>query len=183
MLYLRPRPVHPPEQPLHYFDSAEWLLRLRAQGLTLAEAAAAAGLSPCQAERRLALMNLDEGLRAYLRQQDVPEGIALALLNLPDAVSRRRLARRIAQERLCIRDAGLLVCAAQRRLPRQACHQRVMTVIRDVRLYRNAIRDIAEQMKSAGVHAQFSEHKSGGMLEMTVSYPARRRRTERYQSM
>ncbi len=183
MLYLHPRPVNPPEPPLHYFDSAELLLRLRTQGRTLAESAAMAGLSAPQAERRLLLLNLDEGLRSYLRRENVPEGIALTLLKLPDAVTRRRLARRITQERLCIRDAGLLVGAAQRRLPRQEPRQRVITVMRDVRPYRNAIRDIAEQMKTAGVRATFSERKSGGMLELTVAYPARRRRTERYQSM
>jgi hypothetical protein len=47
----------------------------------------------------------------------------------------------------------------------------------------NAVRDIAEQMKTAGVCATFSERRTGGMQELTIAYPARRRRTERYQSI
>ena len=79
----------------------------------------------------------------------------------------------------------LLVASAGRRTPKrqEAPRQRVITVMRDVRPYRNAIRDIAEQMQTAGVRATFTERKSGGMLELTVSYPARRRRMERYHSI
>ena len=97
------------------------------------------------------------------------------------------MAHRIVREHLCIRDAALLVHSAQRHgralQPEPPPAQRVITAIRDVRLYRNAIRDIAEQMKTAGVRATFSERKTGGMQELTVAYPTRRRRTERYQSM
>ena len=95
------------------------------------------------------------------------------------------MAYRIVRERLCIRDAALLVSAAGRRCQQTPARRepRVITVIRDVRPYRNAIRDIAEQMKNAGVHATYAERRSGGMLELTVSYPARRRRVERFHSM
>ena len=96
------------------------------------------------------------------------------------------MAYRIIRERLCIRDAALLVGSAGRRcqhLPPVQHEQRVITVIRDARPYRNAIRDIAEQMKNAGVRATYAERRTGGMLELTVSYPARRRRVERFHSM
>jgi len=170
---------------IHYFDSANWLVRLQKQGYSRAEMARLTGLTIPQLTQRLHLLELDEGLRGFLRTQEVPERIALLLLRLPDALSRRRMAHRIVQERLCVRDAALLVQSARRRLPKEAAvtQQRVVTVVRDVRLYRNAIRDIAEQMKTAGVRATFIERRTGGMQELTVAYPARRRRTERYQSM
>ncbi len=177
----------PPAPPPHYFDSAEALLRLQGEGRSLAEMARLTGLTAPQVTARLRLTALDAGLRALLRQEGVPEKIALTLLSLPDPVSRRRMALRIIRERLCIRDAALLVQSARRKCgpfeppPRPA--QRVIRVMRDVRLYRNAIRDIAEQMKTAGVRANFTERKTGGMLELTVSYPARRRRMERYHSI
>jgi hypothetical protein len=143
------------------------------------------GLTIPQVTARLRLTTLDAGLRALLRREGVPEKIALTLVALPDPVTRRRLALRIIRERLCIRDAALLVASAGRRTPKrqEAPRQRVITVMRDVRPYRNAIRDIAEQMQTAGVRATFTERKSGGMLELTVSYPARRRRMERYHSI
>ena len=187
MYHALPQPRTPAPLPLHYFDSAELLCRLQAEGHSRADMARLTGLTIPQLTQRLRLCELETGLRACLRREGVPEKIALTLLELPDPVSRRRMAQRIIRERLCIRDAALLVAAAQRKSP--PCQpqprpaQRVITVMRDVRPYRNAIRNIAEQMKTAGVRATFSERKTGGMQEMTVSYPTRRRRVERFHSM
>ena len=190
MLYLelpriaRLQKSEPPVE-MHYFDSAEQLLRLQAEGISRAEMARMTGLTIPQLTERMRLRELDDGLRAYLRAEGVPEKIALILLRLPDPVSRRRMAYRIIRERLCIRDAGLLVQSAGRKMPNlqpQPPVQRIITVIRDVRPYKNAVRNIAEQMKTAGVRATYTERRTGGMQELTVSYPARRRRMERYRS-
>ena len=174
-----------PPAPTHYFDSAEALLRMQAEGRSLAEIAHFTGLTIPQINARLPLTALEPALRGLLRHEGVPEEIARVLVELPDPLSRRRMALRIIQERLCIRDAALLVQAALRKTSVRAepPRQRVIAVIRDVRPYRNAIQDIAEQMKTAGVRATFTERKTGGMQEMTVSYPARRRRVERFHSM
>ena len=176
---------HPSDQPPHYFDSAEALLRMQAEGRSLAEMANITGLTVPQILARLPLTALDPALRVLLRRSGVPEEIARTLLMLPDPSARRRMALRIIRERLCIRDAALLVQSAGRRtqVAPEEPRQRVIAVIRDVRPYRNAIRDIAEQMKTAGVRATFTERKTGGMQELTISYPARRRRMERYHSM
>lgn len=190
MLYTElPRFLHPrkrsPASQMHYFDSAELLHRLLGEGRSRAEAAALCGMSVPQAMERVRLMGLEDGLRAYLRAENAPEQIARCLLTLPDPALRQRVAQRIVQERLCIRDAALLVAAAGRSRRCQPSPQqpRVIAVIRDIRLYRNAVRDIAGQMNAAGVRATFTERKTGSMQELTIAYPARRRRTERYQAM
>lgn len=175
-----------PKPPMHYFDSAELLLRLQAQGHSRAELSRITGLTIPQLTDRMRLSDLDDGLRAYLRREGVPEKIAIYLLRLPDPVTRRRLAHRIVKERLCIRDAGLLIASARRSVPRHEevseHQQHVITLIRDVRPYRNAIRDIVEQMKTAGVRVNLTERRLDGMQELTIVYPTRRRRTERYQA-
>lgn len=179
-----PKPCGPG---LHYFESGEMLLRLQAEGRTRAELSRMTGLTVQQVVDRMLLMQLDDGLRAYLRQENVPERIALMLLKLPDALTRRRMASRIIRERLCIRDAALLVAAAGRKKAALCAAkprgQHVISVIRDTRPYRNAIRDIAGQMNAAGVQATFTERRSGSQMELTVAYPARRRRTERHQAI
>ncbi len=193
MLYFKPRSPMPPAPELHptvglhYFDSAEMLLRMQAEGCTRADMARLTGLTVQQVVDRLRLCAMEESLRGYLRRENVPERTALALLMLPDALTRRRIACRIVRERLCIRDAALLVLAARRRCgamrSAQPQGQRVITLIRDIRPYHNAIRDIAGQMQAAGVRASFTERRSGSLMELTVSYPARRRRALRHQSM
>lgn len=188
MLYPKPTvPMPAPTPPLHYLDSAALLLRLQAQGHSRGELSRITGLTVPQLTERMRLNELDEGLRVFLRQEGVPEKIALSLLRLPDPVSRRRLAHRIVRERLCIRDAGLVIGSARRSLcvreEASGHHQHVIMVIRDVRPYRNAIRDIVEQMKTAGVQAKLTERRQDGMQELTIVYPARRRRTQRHQAI
>lgn len=182
----RPTPTRPrPMTEMHYFDSAAMLAHLHAAGNTLADMAQSTGLTAQHMVDRMRLLELDDGLRLLLRQSGAPEKIALLMLRLPDALTRRRVAQRIIRERLCIRDAALLVEVArkQRPAPPPERGQHVIKVIRDVRPFRNAIRDIAGQMNAAGVRATFTERRTGGMQELTVSYPARRRRTERFHSM
>ena len=177
----------PPAEAMHYFDWAERLQWLQTQGHTRADMARLTGMNTQQVHQRLQLLALEEGLRAELRQSGAPEKIAWLLLALPDPITRRRTANRIVRERLCIRDAGLLVHAALQHHPAppppDPSQRQVITAIRDVRLYRNAIRDIAEQMKTAGVSATFTERKTGSIQELTVAYSTRRRRTERFQSI
>lgn len=191
MLNLKPRgstaalpvPTHPGLP--HYLDSAELLSRLRAEGRSRAEMAGMLGLTVQQVIERLQLMTLEESLRGYLRREGVPERTALTLLLVPDELTRRRLAMRIVRERLCVRDAALLAEAASRRCEAMCGRrqQRVITAIRDTRPFHNAIREITGQMNAAGVHATFTEERHGGMMEMKVAYPLRRRRTERHQAM
>ena len=59
---------HPSDQPLHYFDSAEALLRMQAEGRSLAEMANIAGLTVPQILARLPLTALDPALRVLLRR-------------------------------------------------------------------------------------------------------------------
>ncbi len=181
-----PAPTRPrPMTEMHYLDSAVMLAHLHAAGQTLADLAHHTGLTAQQVVDRMQLLALDEGLRQLLRQEGVPEKIAWLLLRLPDPITQRRTALQIIRERLCIRDAALLVEAAKSRraVPAQPSGQHVIRVIRDIRPFRNAIRDIAGQMNAAGVRATFTERRTGGMQELTVTYPARRRRVERHQSM
>ena len=50
--------------------------------------------------------------------------------------------------------------------------------MRDHRLYLNAIRAIAAQMKEAGIAAQLSERNLPDAIEVTLRLPTRRRRSE-----
>ncbi len=187
----------PHDRPPHYLEQAAWLHALHhEQGMTLAELSRLTGWPVPVLVDRMALSGLDEGLRARLTEEGAPEGVARALLRLPDEVSRRRIARRILRDRLCVRDAALLVDAALHRLggtaeppappqhkARPIPHGRVITLVRDRRPYVNAIRDIAQQMQSAGVRATLTEQRNGGQLALTVTLYTRRRRMDRYQSM
>lgn len=183
---------------MHYLAEAEALRALcQSHGMSPEKIAAALGRPVPAVERQLRLTEFGDDLRALLMEECVPLRIALTLLRLPDEASRMDAALRIARERLCIRDSGLLVSAMLRARRKQGpapaelepsrqerpCGRRVIRVIRDQRLYLNAIRSLAGQMQAAGFHATLEERRIRGQLEMTISVPVRRRRAARYQSM
>ena len=186
---------------LHYLEEAAALCALNEQhGMTRGDLASLLQLHPQAVSEQMRLSTLDEELCAFLMEEEVPLSIALTLLRLPDDRLRMSVAFRIVRERLCVRDAALLVTAALRKpaaLNNEGVGNRengdsenshnhtrnVISAIRDQRLYLNAIRDIAGQMCAAGVEAVVTEQRSGGRLELTVSIPVRRRRAARYQSM
>ncbi len=151
------------------------------EGLSLLELSRRTGWSVPVIRQKLDLMHLEPALRSELTAAGAPEGIGLALLRLPDEVSRLRVARSILRERLCIRDSALLVDAALRRMPLRTAHRgRVINLVRDPRPYINALRDIAGQMQDAGVRAAWQERRVPGYALYTLRVPLRNRRCDRY---
>lgn len=195
---------------LHYLEEAEALRALNeAHGLRWEELARMLGLPAQTLQEHALLAGLEDVLQALLMEEGVPLSIALLLLRLPSGKRRMDAAQRIVQERLCIRDSALLVCADARWMKeKEVCKweskgannevckreemkrgtdgetgRRIISVIRDHRLFLNAIRDIAGQMQAAGFPASVTERQTNGQMEMVIRVPARRRRTERYQSV
>lgn len=187
---------------LHYLEEADALGVLqRRDGISGGELAAMTGLHPRLIQEELRLCAFGEELRMLLMDEGVPLSVALTLLRLPDDRARLHAGIRIVRERLGVRDAALLVCAMQGRLQTPEASDadpptdlwaeensqnhtgKVIGVMRDQRLYLNAIRDIAGQMQSAGVDATLREQRIGGRLEMLISVSTRRRRAARHQSM
>ncbi len=203
---------------MHYLEEAEALQALHdVHGIAWTELSRTLGLSETLLCQQGEMALIADDLRALLLEEGVPLSIAMLLMRLTDVGKRMAVAQRIVQERLCIRDSGLLVSAALRygreepkrekkmetdekskrakenqteepSAPGQGVlppwgTRRVIGVIRDHRLYLNAIRDIAGQMKAAGLAATLAERQVGGEMELTLRVPVRRRRVERYQSM
>lgn len=192
---------------LHYLEAAKAMQVLNERhGMTRGALANMLGLHPQALSEQIRLTMLDEELQAFLMDEGIPLCIALTLLRLPDAATRMSVASRIAREQLCVRDAVLITMATLTRRKTECENERgtyreqsaakgrvvnesqnitgrIIGVMRDRRLYLNAIRSIAGQLRMAGVDAVFTEQRCGGRLELTVSVPMRRRRAERYQSM
>ncbi len=191
---------------MHYLEEAEALRALREQHrLSWEELSGMLGEKTAVLAAQASLAGYPDELKALLMEEGVPMGIALTLLRLPEEETRIRVARMIVREKLCVRDAALLVSAELRRATKEqgairedsfeknkvyngneraatVGGRRMVQVIRDQRLYLNAIRDIAKQMQTAGFPATLTERRVEGQMEMVIRTPARRRRMERYQS-
>lgn len=160
---------------MHYLQQAAVLKSLvEQQGYTKEELARLLGTTVSALGRRMRLAELDEALQAYLVEQDMPERYALALSKLPDRRGRMAIARQASREKLCVRDVELLVKSAQSRLPvPPSAGRRTIALMRDHRLYLNAIRSIVAQMQEAGIDATAQERTLEGSVEFTLRMPTR----------
>ena len=165
---------------LHYLEEAAALRTLMQQhGLTREEIARSLGCTAAGVAQKLRLADLDGELQRLLLESALPEGCAKALTRLPDRRARMAIARQAARERLGVRDVELLVMSAQARLPvPPPSGGRTITLVRDHRLYLNAIRSIVAQMQEAGIPATSAERTLADSVEVTLRLPTRRRRAE-----
>ncbi|MEG0767373.1 MAG: hypothetical protein RR482_06625, partial [Clostridia bacterium] len=98
------------------------------------------------------------------------------LLRLPDAESRMEAASRMRRHGLNVRQAEALVTAMLKEQAKAAPGRHMITLVRDHRLYINAIRDIVEQMRQSGVEAHVDVSEKDDFVEVHVVMPRRKAR-------
>ena len=153
---------------LHYFEEAEAYADLLAQGMTQDALARRLGKSPSGVANKLRLLKLDEKLRHFLFEEGLSERHARALLALPDAAARWRIARQAEAQRLTVRETETLVLRAQKRLPVPPPGRKVISLVRDHRLYINAIKSVVAQMQDTGLEAEMDLDEGEGWAEMRI---------------
>lgn len=160
---------------LHYLEEADICHRLAEDGFTKEQLARCLGKTSAQVAQKLRLAALEPELRAFLVENNLPEGHARALSKLPDKAGRMALARKALAQKLCVRDLELLVTAAIARLPvPPPIRGRTISLMRDHRLYLNAIQSIIAQMREAGISPEVSQTRFGDYVELTLRIPVRR---------
>jgi len=154
---------------LHYLDEAEGYLEvLRTCAMTQEALAERIGLSQSAVANKLRLLKLDPPVRAALRACGLTERHARALLKLPLSTLQMDAVRRMDSQHLTVKQAEVLVKDMLSALPSKRSGRRILSLIRDHRLYINAIRDIARQMQAAGLQAQTEVNETDEELTITV---------------
>lgn len=163
--------------PVHFFEEARtYETLLTTYGMTQEELARQLNRSPSSIANKLRLLKLEPVLKAVILEAGLTERHARALLRLPNAQGRLRIARKAAAQRLSVRDTELLVDSALSRLPAPPpSSRRVISMVRDHRLYLNALEGIVNQMQEAGLNADWNLKQNGERLTVTINLPVRRR--------
>jgi ParB family chromosome partitioning protein len=158
---------------LHYFEEAEgYAAVLRRFSLSQEELAARIGRNQSTVANKLRLLRLNPAVRAVQRGHGQTERHARALLRLPDEQDRLRVAEQAAAKSLSVQQTEALVALTLEKLrQRDQPHRRVISLMRDHRVYINAIRDIIQQMKASGITADYSLQDLGDRIEMRVVMP------------
>ncbi|MDD3411606.1 MAG: hypothetical protein PHY12_12445 [Eubacteriales bacterium] len=155
------------------FEEAEAYQQLLDEGeMTRQELAARLGRSLATLQKKLRLLQLDEDCRELLRGRRLCERYAAAVLRIPSRTHRVRTLRHILENDLSVKDAETLIEETLARLPIPVPKERrLMPAMRDSRLYVNAIRGIVEQMRDAGLAAEFRQTAGTTLTEITVTVP------------
>lgn len=153
---------------LHYFEEAEAYEKLIRGGMTQELLARRLGKSASAVANKIRLLKLDGELRQFLTEEGLSERHARALLALPDGVARLRIARLAARDRLSVRETEQLVAKAQRRLPVPPTGRKVISLVRDYRLYANAVKSVVRQMQETGMPAEMEVSEGEGWIDMRI---------------
>ena len=159
---------------LHYLEEAEAIARLIATfGLSQEEAAAKLGKSQSAVANKLRLLRLSEPCTALLRQYQLTERHARALLRLTDEEQRLTTLRHIGEQHLNVAQTEEYIEALLSEVQMMPPPRRPSYIIKDVRLFLNSIRRSVEIMQQAGVDACVSREEDEETITVTVQIPKR----------
>lgn len=158
---------------LHYLDeAAAYRAFVRGDGLSTRELSERTGRSVQTVQKKIRLLNLGEEVCALLRDNRLSEGIAEALLRMPGQQGRLRVLRHVVERKLSVKEAEALIDELLARMPVPvAGGQRMKPMMRDYRLYLNAIRGIVEQMQDAGLGADMQVRTGRAAVDVRISVP------------
>ena len=151
---------------LHFLDEAEACRRiLRDHGLSQEELAASLGKSPSALANLLRLLKLSRNVRAFIRESNLGERHARALLKLPGEEQQLIFARRAANEQLSVRRLETLIAQASK-AKKPALPD---PLIRDNRLVINALQDTVRQLKKIGVPVSSRVETRDDLCEVIIT--------------
>ena len=156
---------------LHWHEEAVAIARLiSSYGLSQEQAAEKLGKSQSAVANKLRLLRLSPECVALLREHDLSERHARALLRLTDDEARYAAAREIAGRGYNVAQTEAYIDAILRAQP--AAPQRQPTyVIKDVRIFLNSIRRQLGIMQRAGVDAAVEREDTDDEIRMTIRIP------------
>jgi len=158
---------------LHYLDEAERYRELLSSGeWSTQQLAERIGRTPATLRRKLRLNNLGQEVAQGLRENGLCERYAQALLRVPGLDGRLKILRHITDGGLSVRDTERLIDELLSRMPvPMTGGRRMKPIMRDYRLYVNAIRGIVEQMCDAGLEASMQVSLGRNVAEVRVVVP------------
>lgn len=157
---------------LHYLDEAEEYRCLLSGGMTTQELATRIGRTPATIRKKLRLLNIGPEVAQALRIHKLCEGYAQELLRVPGLQGRLRVLEHVADQSLTLKEAEKLIDDVLSRMPvPMTGGRRLKPMMRDYRLYVNAIRGIVEQMGDAGLDAAMQVTVGKRVAEVRIVVP------------
>ena len=160
---------------LDFWEEAKALERLiSVYGLSQEEAAAKVGKSQSAVANKLRLLRLGQGCVELLRQYDLTERHARALLRLEGEEERLAAARAMGEQGMNVAAAEAYVERLLVKKQTEPPGRRQVYIIKDVRLFLNSLDRGMETIRRAGVDARCHRQDSEEEITLTIQIPKKR---------
>lgn len=157
---------------LHYMEEAAAIARLIAQyGLSQEEAARRLGRSQSAVANKLRLLRLSENCVALLRQYNLTERHARAVLRLEGEERQLSALEKMGEEQMNVAAAEAYVEELLRESQHRSPPRQPIYVIKDVRLFLNSLRRGMDTIRRAGVDARYDKQESEKDIVITIHIP------------
>ena len=160
---------------LDYIEEAQGLARLMRQyGLNQEQAAARVGKSQSAVANKLRLLRHSPAVLTVLREHQLSERHARALLKLPAEEERLAALSVIVARQLNVAKTEAYIDAVlekkQAQEPRRGMRK---LIVRDVRLFLNSVNHSLELVRGAGIDAQAEQAETDSEIVLTIRLPKR----------
>lgn len=159
---------------LHYFEEAAAIAKLiSTYGLSQEQAAEKLGKSQSAIANKLRLLRLSSECAALLRENELSERHARALLRLADDEARLAALREIIDKGYNVAQTEAYVDALLREAAATPPRNQPTYVVKDVRIFLNSIRRQLGVMQRAGVDAAVEREDTDDEIRMLIRIPRR----------
>ena len=158
---------------LNYIEEAEaYNSLLSDHGMTQEELALRLGKSQSTIANKVRVLKLSPVIRQILKENNLAERHARAILRIPDEKSRLRVLERIVKKGLNVSATEEYVeeFLSGRETADGACAKN-FRAIKDVRIFSNTIRRAVDIMKKSGIDALSYKSESDDFIEYTIKIP------------
>lgn len=160
---------------LHYMEEAAAISRLiSTYGMSQEEAARRLGRSQSAVANKLRLLRLSPACVELLRQFELTERHARALLRLEDEEARLAALRHIGERRLNVAASEEYIESLLQKKKKDSPGRRPVFVIKDVRLFLNSVNRGMETIRRAGVDARCDKQESDDEITITIQIPKKK---------
>ncbi|SEP40486.1 nucleoid occlusion protein [Propionispora vibrioides] len=164
---------------LHYLEEAEGFQQLIANfGFTQEELAVRVGKKQSTIANKMRLLKLAEDIRNTLRQENLTERHARALLKLDNYALQQQVLTAVCQKKLNVRETEALIETTNsnisREMSKKGPKQNIVKVIRDVRIFLNTIHNVIGEMKKTGLDIKVDQEQDDDSITIHLRVPKRR---------
>ena len=153
---------------LSFFEIAESYKNLiREQGLTQTELASRVGKSQASVANKMRLLRLPPLVKKLIRDYDLTERHARALLLLPDEEKQFEAVKIVCRDNLNVTQTEQLVRAMNTYKPKPIDDLRV-TKANDVKVFKNTVRRAVNLMKKGGIDEDIEENSFDWGMEYII---------------